>query len=320
MTADPGSSSVAVVGPGRMGAGIAQVFARADADVRLVDAKERPEGAERSALEEAAATIRSNLEFLAETGRFEGSVEGVLGNVERTRSVAGGLDGADWIFEALPEDPEVKSGFLRDAAPAVPADAVVATTTSSISLSTLSDAVPDSGRLLITHWLNPAFVVPLVEVARTDRTDDDAVSATVDLLESVGKEPVVCRDSPGFVGSRVQAAAMNEAVRAYQDGVAAPEDIDRALRSGVGFRMAAMGLLEFVDLGGVDVLYRVNEYLAGELGERFENPDSVAEKMAANDLGPSTGRGYYEYDDVDADELAREKYAAMLALRDAMEE
>jgi 3-hydroxybutyryl-CoA dehydrogenase len=316
---DAGVATTTVVGPGRMGSAIAQVFATAGHEVRLLDVKDRETEEREETFNDALRTIRSNLRFLSGAGRFDDDVESVLDRITTTDDRAAALDGADWVFEALPEDPTVKTLFLESAADEIPDGAVVATTTSSISLDTLLSAAPDRSRLLITHWLNPAFIVPLVEVATTGSTDPSVVDATVDLLDAIGKEPVVCEDSPGFIGSRVQAAAMNEAVRAWEDGVADAADIDRVLRSGVGFRMTVMGLLEFVDLGGVDILYYVDEYLQRELGPRFDPPESVVEKMEANDLGPKTGKGYYEYDNTDVEELRAEKYHAMLALQDALE-
>jgi len=312
-------ATIAVVGPGRMGRGVAQVFAMHGHDVRLVDVKERTPEEVDAKFEAATAAIRSNLAFLAEAGHLDRDPDDVLANVGTTTDRAAGLDGADWVFEALPEDPDLKSSFLRTAAGDL-GDAVVATTTSSISLDALADAAPDASRLLITHWLNPAFIVPLVEVARSDDTTPEAVAATVDLLEGVGKAPVVCEDAPGFVGSRVQAAAMNEAVRVYEDGVASVDDIDRALRTGVGFRMAAMGLVEFVDLGGVDILYYVDEYLSEELGERFDPPRSVRDLMEAGETGPRDGKGYYDFEGVDVDALRDERYERLLVVRDVLDE
>lgn len=311
----PDPASIAVLGPGRMGTGIAQVFATQGHEVSVIDVKERPPGEAEERFETLEATVRSNVELLARHGQFEGDVGAVTDRIHGTRDPEDALGGVDWLFEALPEDPAVKRDGLAGLRGATPANTVIATTTSSISLETLADAVDDPGRLLITHWLNPAFIVPLVEVARTEATDQDAVDATVALLRRVGKEPVVCRDRPGFIGSRVQAAAMNEAVRAYEEGVADAGEIDRALRSGVGFRMAVLGLLEFIDVGGVDILYYVNEYLAEELGPRFENPESVVEKMEAGHGGLSDGRGYYDYDGVDDEELRTAVYEAMLALK-----
>jgi len=316
---DPADATIAVVGPGRMGSAIAQVFAAAGHEVRLLDVKERTPAKREATFEEVHDTVASNLAFLTGAGRFDGDEATVRDRIECTADVSAALDGADWVFETLPEDPDVKTDFLRAAAEDVPAGAVITTATSSISLATLAPAAPDPDRLLITHWLNPAFIVPLVEVARSERTESTAVETTVELLDSVGKEPVICRDNPGFIGSRIQAAAMNEAVRAWEEGVASAAEIDTALQSGVGFRMAAMGLIEFIDIGGVDILYYVDEYLREELGSRFDPPESVVEKMENDDLGPSTGRGFYEYEDADTDDLVAEKYRVMLALRDALE-
>lgn len=308
----------AVVGPGRMGVGIAQVLATNGYPTALIDTKDRPPDEEWSALDAARGAIRSNLELLAEAGRSVGNPDHVLDRIRFTRSLEDGLDGVEWVFEAVPEDPNLKRALFEAAHPHLTDDAVLTTTTSSISIDTLSDAVADPSRLLITHWWNPPFIVPLVEVATTDYTDETAVDATVALLEDLGKTPVVCEDSPGFIGSRVQAAAMNEAIRIYEDGVASAEDIDRALMTGMGFRMPVLGVIEHVDLGGVDVLYRVNNYLNEELDTRFENPESVIEKMEADDLGPKTGRGYYDYTDVDVEALTNEKYRGMLAIYDAI--
>jgi 3-hydroxybutyryl-CoA dehydrogenase len=318
--ATPGDATIAVVGPGRMGTGISQVFAAAGHEVRLLDAKDRDSGGFEQTEASVREDVRTNLDFLAANDQFGGDRDDVLTRIEFETDPTAALSGVDWVFEALPEEPDIKTGFFDRAAKDLPGNAVLATTTSSISLDTLVPAVPDSERLLITHWLNPAFIVPLVEVARADDTDDAAVAATVELLEAVGKEPVVCRDSPGFLGSRIQAAAMNEAVRAWEDGVASAAEIDRALRQGVGFRMAAMGLLEFVDIGGVDILYNVDEYLTGELGERFETPESVREKIAADELGSSTGKGYYDYESVDVGALTDERYRRMLGLLSALDE
>jgi 3-hydroxybutyryl-CoA dehydrogenase len=316
----PENPTITVVGPGRMGIGIVSVLATAGHRVRLLDVKERSESERAEKFEHVRSEVRSHLDFLAEAGRFDGDRQDVVDRIEFTTDMAEALSDADWLFEALPEDPEIKKDLFADASAHVPDECTLATTTSSISLDTLAPAVDDPSRLLITHWLNPAFIVPLVEVAQAEFTDEAAVEATVDLLDSLDKEPVVCRDSPGFVGARIQAAAMNEAVRAWEDEVASAEEIDRALQSGVGLRMASMGLIEFIDLGGVDILYYVDEYLSDELGERFEPPESVVEKMENDELGPKTGKGYYTYEEGDAEKLQTETYRNLLAVRQALED
>lgn len=305
--------AVAVIGPGRMGRGIAQILATEGHDVWVLDLKDRPPEGVTETFEAVETTVRQNLDVLARCGSFDGEPDAVLDRVTCTRSVEAVAE-ADWVFEALPEDPAVKQAGLEQISPFLAPEAIVATTTSAISLDVLVDAVPAPERLLITHWLNPAFIVPLVEVAQTEDTAPSVVDQTVTFLENVGKVPVVCQDSPGFIGSRIQAAAMNEAVRAWEDGVASAAEIDKALRYGVGLRMAVFGLLEFVDLGGVDILHHVNEYLSEELGTRFENPESVRQKIERNEVGPRTGQGYYDWDDRDASERWAEAYDELLAL------
>jgi 3-hydroxybutyryl-CoA dehydrogenase len=128
------------------------------------------------------------------------------------------------------------------------------------------------------------------------QTSGTAIERTLALLERLGKVPVKCKDSPGFIGPRLQVLLMNEAVRLVEEGVATPEDVDRAFRAGMGFRYASIGIFEFIDWGGVDILYRASRYMTEALGdERFKPARLVEEKMARNELGPKTGRGFFDY-------------------------
>lgn len=309
---------VAVVGPGRMGVGMANAFAVHDYQVSLIDTKERPAGEEWAALHEAEARIQSQVRFLNEHGPFDADVERIVDHVTFTRSIEAGLAGAEWVFEALPENPQVKAAFFEAAEAELSADAVIATTTSSISIEEYDDLVEPS-RFIITNWWNPPEIIPLVEVAKSSRTADVVVDRMVALLEDIEKKPLVCVDSPGFIGARVQAAAMNEAIRAYEEGVASVETIDEALRAGFGFRLPIIGMLEFVDLGGVDILYHVNEYLQEELGDRFENPETVAAMVERDELGPKTGKGFYDYEDMDVEAYKQAKYRGYLDILEAYE-
>ena len=158
------------------------------------------------------------------------------------------------------------------------------------------DAVERPERFLVAHWLNPAHIIPLVEVVPSARTSEDVVTRTLTLLERLGKVPVRCGDSPGFIGPRMQALLMNEAVRLVEEGVASPEDVDRAFKAGMGFRYAQVGIFEFIDWGGVDILHRASRFLAEALGDaRFKPARLVEEKIARNELGPKTGRGFFDY-------------------------
>jgi 3-hydroxybutyryl-CoA dehydrogenase len=150
---------------------------------------------------------------------------------------------------------------------------------------------------LIAHWLNPAHIIPLVEVVAGAATAPAAIDRTLALLERLGKTPVRCADSPGFIGPRLQVLLMNEAVRLVEEGVATPEDVDRAFRAGMGFRYATVGIFEFIDWGGVDILHRASRFMAEATGDaRFRPARLVEEKIARNELGPKTGRGFFDYD------------------------
>jgi 3-hydroxybutyryl-CoA dehydrogenase len=193
-------------------------------------------------------------------------------------------------------------------AAAVSPETIIASTSSTISPKHMADAVRGPERFLVVHWLNPAHIIPLVEVVPGQATASTVVERTIAVLEKLGKVPVRCADSPGFIGPRMQALLMNEAVRLVEEGVATAEDVDRAFKAGMGFRYATVGIFEFIDWGGVDILHRASGFLAKALGDdRFRAARLVEEKIARNELGPKTGRGFFDYagDRRDAFETAK---------------
>src|SRR5207245_3263104 len=160
----------------------------------------------------------------------------------------------------------------------------------------MADSVRGDQRSLVGQWLTPSHIMPLVEVVPGRATAAAVVERTVAFLEKLGKTPVRCADSPGFILPRMQALLMNEAVRLVEEGVATPEDVDRAFRAGMGFRYATVGIFEFIDWGGVDILHRASRFLTKALGDdRFRPARLVEEKIARNELGSKTGRGFFEY-------------------------
>jgi 3-hydroxybutyryl-CoA dehydrogenase len=193
------------------------------------------------------------------------------------------------------------------------ADAFIASTTSTSLVDDMAKLVTRPGRFLNAHWLNPAHIVPLVEVVPGPLTAETTVARTLEFLERLGKIPVRCQASPGVIGPRLQVLLMNEAVRLVEQGVATPEDVDRAFRAGMGFRYAAIGIFEFIDWGGVDILYRASRYLTEALGDdRFAPARLVEEKMARNELGPKTGRGFFDYAGERRDAFETAKLRALL--------
>jgi 3-hydroxybutyryl-CoA dehydrogenase len=289
--------TIAVLGPGRIGRQIALAFALGGCPVRLVDVKEgRPAAEAARTLADARREIVRDVGLMVEE-RVIGEAEAaaVLGRIEE-RVGLDALKGCGFVQEALPESVPLKRAALARLSGCVDGDAIVASGSSTISPSHVCDAVERPERFLVAHWLNPAHIIPLVDVVPGPRTAPETVERTLALLASLGKTPVRCGDSPGFIGPRLQVLLMNEAVRLVEEGVATPEDVDRAFKAGMGFRYASIGIFEFIDWGGVDILYRASRYMTEATGdERFRPARLVEEKMARNELGPKTGRGFFDY-------------------------
>lgn len=280
--------SAGVVGAGTMGNGIAHVLALAGLPVRLVDV-------DRDALERALRTVRRNLERQAERGRIEaGEVEATLARIE-TAAELEAVAGADLVVEAVPEEPELKCRIFGELGRLADPDAILASNTSSISITEIAAHARGPGRVLGMHFMNPVPVMELVEVIRGLETDDPATEAAVALCRRLGKTPVVVNDYPGFVSNRVLMPMINEAVYCLMEGVAEREAIDAVMKLGMNH---PMGPLALADLIGLDVCLDVCEVLHRDLGEDKYRPCPLLRKyVAAGRLGRKSGRGFYEYDD-----------------------
>jgi 3-hydroxybutyryl-CoA dehydrogenase len=286
----------AVLGPGRIGRQIVLAFALGGSRVSLVDVKGRPAGGAATVFADARREIRRDLTLMAEEGVIErDEIAPALDRIEERIGLEG-LGDCGYVQEALPEIVDLKRDVLGRVSARVAPEAIIASTSSTISPRHLADAIHGDERFLVVHWLNPAHIIPLVEVVPGRATAATVVERTIAFLEKLGKVPVRCADSPGFIGPRMQALLMNEAVRLVEEGVATPEDVDRAFKAGMGFRYATVGLFEFIDWGGVDILHRASGFLAKALGDdRFRPARLVEEKIARNELGPKTGRGFFDY-------------------------
>jgi 3-hydroxybutyryl-CoA dehydrogenase len=313
-----GRPEVVVVGAGRMGRGLAHVFAYAGHPVTLVDLKPRRAG-ERERLTAAVfADLRRSLGALADHGVMP--AQAVTRIVERVgladvATAETALAGADFVFEAVPEVIDAKRAALAAIGRLARADAVVASTTSTILVDELAAHIEGPERFLNAHWLNPAYLIPLVEISPGQATSTAVVAALEALLESVGKVTVVCAASPGTIVPRLQALAMNEAARLVEEGVASAEAIDKATRYGFGFRFAILGVVEFIDWGGGDILYYADEHLRRSLGaERFSAPEVVRRNMESGAIGLKAGRGFHDYAGRDLDAYQRATIARFLDL------
>jgi len=294
---------VCAVGAGRMGRGIAHVFAYAGSEVVLLDAKDRPAEDFPRLEAEALAEIRAGLETLAGLGLFDASdIYRIMGRVSVAprSATAEALAGTAFVFEGVPEVKEAKADAFALIDPHLGEDTVVASTTSTFLVDELIDMVSRPGRFLNAHWLNPAYLVPLVELMPSERTDEAAVAALEGLLEGIGKVPVRMKASPGYIVPRIQTLAMNEAARMAEEGIATPKAIDKALVYGFGFRFAVLGLLEFIDWGGNDILYYASRYMTDAMeSDRFKAPDIIDRNMKEGRNGLRDGTGFFDYRDRD---------------------
>jgi 3-hydroxybutyryl-CoA dehydrogenase len=289
-------NELAVLGPGRIGRQIALAFAAGGARVRLVDLKPRSDAEHAAIFADARREIARDLALMAEEAVIDrASADAALARI--TDHV--GLDGlrdVELVQEALPEIVDLKRETFARLSAAVGDDAIIASGSSTISPKHLVESVAQPARFVGVHWLNPAHIIPLVEVVAGPGTAARTVDRTLALLEGIGKTPVRCGDSPGFIGPRMQVLLMNEAVRLVEEGVATPEDVDKAFKAGMGFRYATIGIFEFIDWGGVDILHRASGFMAKATGDdRFKAARLVDEKIAKNELGPKTGRGFFDY-------------------------
>ncbi|MEO7404049.1 MAG: 3-hydroxyacyl-CoA dehydrogenase NAD-binding domain-containing protein, partial [Burkholderiales bacterium] len=218
----------------------------------------------------------------------------------------------DVAFEGVPETLDAKREAFAFASKHLPHDAILSSTTSTMLVTTLAELVTRPERFLNGHWLNPAYLIPLVELSPHESTAPDVVTRFTALLGTVGKKTVLCKPAPGFIVPRMQSLLMNEAARMVEEGLASAEDIDRAVRFGLGFRYANMGVVEFIDYGGVDILHYAANYLADTLDPRYRPPAIVGQYMQEGRKGLREGRGFYDWSKVDVGAYRTEVLAKMV--------
>lgn len=280
---------VAVIGAGTMGHGIAQVAAMAGHPVAVHDADGQQ-------IDRAIARIRANLKKGVELGKVEAEVrDAALSRLSAVHAMPEAVAGADMVIEAAPEVISLKADLFRQVAEIVSDDAVLATNTSSLSITKIGEGVRSPGRFLGLHFFNPVHVMALVEVVRGARTEPAVLERAVRFVREIGKEPVIVADSPGFASSRLGIVLGMEAIRMVEAGVASPADIDKAMV--LGYRHP-MGPLRLTDLVGLDVRLGIATYLHETLGSEAFRPPALLERMVAEGrLGKKSGRGFYEWGD-----------------------
>jgi len=281
-------STIAVIGAGTMGHGIAHVCAAAGYQTRLFDVR-------RALVDDGLAKISANLDAGVAKGKVTAEQRAAaLANLRGEAELALAVDGADLVIEAVPEKLELKQTLLREVAGLAGASAILATNTSSLSVSDIAAAVPGPERVVGTHFFNPVHLMKLLEIVVGKATAPETVAAIQAFGARVGKDCIVVRDSPGFATSRLGLVIGLEAIRMVEEGVASPEDIDKAMCLGYGF---PMGPLKLTDLVGLDVRLSIAEYLSAHLqdGAHFRPPALLRQMVADGKLGKKSGQGFYRW-------------------------
>lgn len=296
------AKQVAVIGSGVMGHGIAQEYALAGYTVFLYDLQE-------SFLLKAKRSVENSLSLLVkEQVISEQAKQDALERIVLTTDLQAAVAEADVITEAIPEVIEMKWDLFEKLEQFAKEDAIIASNTSTFSIARLIEKAKTPQRIIITHFFNPAQLVPLVEIVRHEKTSDAVVSRTMELMVEIGKSPVLLKkDVPGFIANRLQTALMREAFSLLKEGVADAREIDTVMKDGIGFRWAFVGPIETADFGGLDTWKRVIDNLAPELNASQKAPELIDELVEKGELGTKTGSGIYSYADTSVEEKWKQR-------------
>jgi 3-hydroxybutyryl-CoA dehydrogenase len=300
---------VGIIGAGTMGHGIAQCFAVKGWQVRLYDVN-------REVLATAPARIRSNLELLLEAGWAKPeAVEATLQNIALVEDLPSTVRDLGLVIETVSEELDLKRRLFAELEELTSPETILCSNTSALSIASISRGLKHPERVLGTHFWNPPHILPCVEVIKSETTSDRVFEEVVSLLAGLGKEPVrVLRDVPGFVGNRMQHALQREAMYLVDQGMAAPEEVDRVVKFGFGLRLALMGPLERSDWGGLDITYQVQKYLLPTLCNDTNPSPLLTQKVAAGELGAKTGQGWFAWPEEKKARAIRERDRKLMAL------
>ncbi len=302
-------ANVAVVGAGRMGHGIALEFARGGHHVRLFDTAP---GRAAAAIEEA----RRDASDLVSAGLIApDEVDDVVARLEASDHLVDAVGAAELVTEAIIEEIGAKQALFAELDRLCAPSAILASNTSGISITAIGAVCQRPERVVLTHWLLPPHLIPVIEIASPDGVDQSALERTRRVLEALGKWPVhVRRDVPGYLMNRIQFALAREAMHLVAEGIATPEELDRLVRGALARRMPTVGVFGQADMAGLDVYYLIYSYLSAELDASAEPPVALAEKIAAGHTGAAAGRGFYEWPPGELDRMVAARNAELIRL------
>jgi 3-hydroxybutyryl-CoA dehydrogenase len=300
---------ITVVGAGLMGHGIAQEFALAGYEVRLHSRREE-------SLQTALKNIQANFARLINLGVVtRAQAEAVPAKLHPTPVLAQAVVDADVVIESISEDALLKRQMFQALDTLCPAHTILASNTSTLPLSQFTMGLGRPDKVLVAHYANPPYLIPLVELVRGPETSDDTVMTMTALLTHIGKRPIVVeKEVPGFILNRLQGALLREALWLVQNGVASPQDIDLALKNSIGRRWAVAGVFEIFELAGWDLLNAIAAGLFPHLASSPEVPQVLRDKVTRGELGVKTGKGFYQWTPESADALRQRIAQALVAI------
>ena len=282
--------NISVIGAGLMGHGIAQIFAARNYSVHLLDIKGE-------LLSKAVENIRSNLSMMAKKGVIsESEIDTVISRIKTTTNMGEATSDAQLVIEAVTENLDLKQKVFQDLDQLCPQETILATNTSVFSITEIASEARRRERILGTHFWNPPYIIPLVEIVKGRETSEEAVETTYQLLKNAGKHPVkVMKDIPGFVGNRLQHALWREAISIVENGIAEPATVDEVIKEGFGIRLPVLGPLENADMVGLDLTLAIHDYILKYLNSSPSPSPLLREKVKRGELGFKTGQGFYTW-------------------------
>jgi 3-hydroxybutyryl-CoA dehydrogenase len=293
--------NIAVLGQGIMGVDIALTFALAGYKVTAVDVSKQQ-------LETAELRTKASLKLMVESGLVEkNQAQKAQQLIVRTIDWDNALADADFVMEVVPENIAQKKAVFQKCDKLCSPDVIIASNTSSMSITHIAEGMDYPQRAITAHWTIPAHLSPLVEVVPGIQTAKAAELKTMDLLKKLGKYPVSCKDTPGFIHNILQGALIKAAMDLMDLEIATAEEIDNVVKNGFGLRMPSVGPIQFMDMVGLDSIVNVGDYLAKTMNDpNWRSHKRIRDKVEQGDLGVKTGKGFYQYPDANADEFWEE--------------